>query len=174
MATIVLQPSTSQAWQSAIIRRLCHSPFSHMDYVVPEGLLGASDPGGVAIRPLNYQAFGIRRRAVITCSADCWLRFDAAMRSQLGKPFDDKALHAFLSDPDDEVSEARDWRSLDQWFCSELIAWSLEQAGLWPFDLIIAKNHISPPDLLLLINPYIDTKSFWAPIPGLVLGARER
>jgi hypothetical protein len=184
MANIELEFSTSLDWTSGIIRRLCHSPFSHVDYIVPEGLLGASDspnipiitgnPHGVAIRPTNYHLFGIRRRAIITCSTDVAAKFDATMRSQLGKPFDDKAVHAFLSDPDDEITQARDWRTVDQWFCSELKTWGLETAGLWPFNLIVAKNHVDPADLLLLLNPFIDTLTFWEQIPGLVLGPTEK
>jgi hypothetical protein len=37
-----IQFSTSTAFTSGIIRRLTHSPFSHVDFVLPDGLLGVS------------------------------------------------------------------------------------------------------------------------------------
>jgi hypothetical protein len=177
MGMIVLQFSTSTAWQSSIIRKMCHSPFSHVDVCVATGALGASDtptkvllgnPHGVAIREHDYQDFGIRRRAIIDSekSGD----FHDIMRSQLGKPFDPEALHDFLSDNPRE----RDWRNPEKWFCSELVAWSLERAGFFPYKLLVPKNRVSPADLLLLLNPYIDTENFWNPVPDLKLGRKER
>jgi hypothetical protein len=80
-AELLIQFSTSTAFASAIIRRLTHSPFSHVDAIITDelaqhfkiqpGLLGASgpdcgakagrlfrhkmgwshDPGGVIVRP---------------------------------------------------------------------------------------------------------------------------
>ncbi len=168
MGLIVLQFSTSLAWQSAVIRRMCHSPFSHVDFVLEDrSCLGASDPGGVAIRQSEYQDFGMRRRAIIqTDKADA---IHAAAKSQLGKPFDDSALYDFLSDKPGD----RNWRSTDRWFCAELLAWACEAAGLWPYKLLVPKNRISPADLLLLLNPFIDADSFWLPVAGLTMGRHE-
>lgn len=167
MDAIVFQFSTSTAWQSAVIRRMCHSPFSHVDVVLEDGsCLGASDPGGVAIRPQEYQEFGIRRQAVIR--SDKGPAILAGVKSQLGKPFDDGALYDFLSDRID-----RNWRDPDKWFCSELMAWACESAGLWPFKLLIPKNRVSPADLLLLLNPFLDPDEFWQPVAGIKLGKHE-
>lgn len=171
MKAITLQFSTSLEWQSAIIRRITHSPFSHVDFILDDGsCLGASDPGGVIIRPADYQLFGIRRRATIyTEKADAII--DRA-KSQIGKPFDGDALHAFLSPPVEIAT--RDWKCEDHWFCSELAAWAFEEECFWPYSLIIAKKYISPPDLLLLLNPYIDVEQFWKLIPELKLGQKEK
>src|SRR4029077_1703728 len=101
MDTLTFRFSTSENtaanWASAAIRRLCHSPFSHVDYLLPDGnLLGASDQGpkspciagnpqGVAIRPPHYQKFGIRRdMAPGTDRAEEILN---VAKTQLGKPF---------------------------------------------------------------------------------------
>ncbi len=177
---IVLQFGTcATSWQSTLICRMSHSPFSHVDYVCADGsLLGASDspespiiegnPHGVAVRPPDYQEFAIRRRAVIV--TDKAAEFDKHMRSQLGAPFDSDALYAFFSAP----LLSRDWREPTKWFCSELVSWSLESAGLFPYALLVAKNRVSPSDLLLLLNPYMNVDTFWQPVPGLKLGARER
>lgn len=153
--SITLEFSTSMAWQSALIRRMCHSPFSHVDVVHEKGLFGASDPGGVMFRPNDYQVFGIRRRCAIkTPVAD---KFMEIIFAEMGKPFDGEALYAFMSD------KVREWRKPDSWFCSELVAYALEEAGFFPFKLISVKNRISPADLLLLLNPWIDADKFLIP-----------
>src|ERR1700692_3290193 len=112
MSTLTLRFSTTEDtlgnWTSAVIRRLCHSPFSHIDIVQPDGnCLGASDQGphspfihgnpeGVAIRPPNYQRFGIRRDMIIkTSKADAVI---AAALTHLGKPFHSSSLWDFLAD----------------------------------------------------------------------------
>jgi hypothetical protein len=179
-----LQFSTSLHWQSAIIRKLCHSPFSHVDLVLEDGnLLGASDypevpvlegnPRGVAVRPTEYQLFGIRRMAIIkTPLAD---RIIELLRSQLGVPFDASALTDFMSD---EFPGSRDWRADNLWFCSELIVWAFEEAGYWGSGgLIWPKNRITPTDLLMIFmrdENFVNENTFWEPIPGVKRGARER
>ncbi len=147
--------STSFAWQSGIIRFMCHSPFSHADVMLPHpepyALLGASDPGGVLCRAHNYQPFKAWHKATIrTPLADDILKL---ITSQEGKPFDSVAMKQVLSD------EPRDWKVPDAWFCSELIAWACEEAGL--FRIVVPKNRITPADLLLLLNPWIDPVEFW-------------
>ena len=164
MAEICIQYSTSPAFASGVIRRLCHSPFSHVDIVLDSGqehgLLGVSgedrsigDLGGVRIRPHPAWAYkGNPKVAILTGVAD--KVYDDFMRlahSQIGKPFDDAALWGFLKDTPND----RDWRQPDSWFCSEFVVWSLEQAGFFPYELIVAKNRITPADSLLLLNPFM-------------------
>jgi len=154
---IQLEFSTSLTWQSLVIRKCCHSPFSHVDLVHERGLLGASDPGGVALRPFNYQKFGIRRRATIATPLAS--RIMELVLSQVGKPFDGEALIAFMEDT------PRDWRTPDKWFCSELIVWAFEEAGFFCYKLVVPKNRVSPADLLLILNPAIDADKFHLPLP---------
>ncbi len=147
--------STSFALSSALIRFLCHSPFSHCDILLPEpipyGLFGASDPGGVILRKYDYQKFKTWHQATIhTPLGD---RIVELVLSQKGKPFDDVAMKQVMSD------EPRDWKIPDAWFCSELICWACEEAGL--FRVVVPKNRVTPADLLLLLNPWIDAKEFW-------------
>jgi hypothetical protein len=161
MNEIVLQFSTTTHWQSGIIRLMTHSPYSHVDAVIPPGLpdidkltpkpyglLGVSDPGGVMIRQAHYQGFKTRRRVTMkTDKADAFIQ---NMVSQLGKPFDPEALLRVVD------LNRQDWRQRDKWFCSELVTWALEEAGFFNYDLAVTKNRVSPADLLLLLNPYID------------------
>jgi hypothetical protein len=181
--------SSSTAWQSHLIRCFSHSPFSHVDVVMPDGnLLGASNspdapviegnPSGVAIRPFDYQDFYIRRLAKLEVPRDAKLpaaevesNFYQLLRSQLGKPFDSAALHAMFGDA---MLLERDWTAADAWFCSEDFIWALHNAGFFPYELIVPKSRVSPADSLLIIGPYIvNPDELWQPIPGLTLGPRE-
>ena len=195
---VVIQFSTTvnsrENWASAAIRRLNHSPFSHVDLVlmgqqaidlgVPEGsTLGASDQGphspclkgnpqGVAIRPSEYQPFGLRRRMIL--ATDKASAIVAAAASQLGKPFDSSGLWDFIGD---DFPGTRDWRSEDSWWCSELKVWSFEQGGFYSGSLAWPKNRVSPTDLLLINlqdTRWINRDSFWLPVPGLALGVNEK
>lgn len=69
----------------------------------------------------------------------------AAARSQVGKPYDWKALVGFLFH--------RDWREDDSWDCAELIAWSCESGGS-PLFRPGTLNRVTPQDLWML-NPGI-------------------
>ena len=163
------------------ICRLTHSPFSHVDLVLPEGLLGASDskyapvvsgnPRGVAIRPVNYQRFAHRRDAAVRATAKQKQLFETFCRAQLGKPFDTDALRpsVFLSDN----IESRDWRTPDKWFCAELMARAVEESGVLGYPIPGVKNRVTPADLLLIIAPLIDLEYARQPIPGLTPGPGE-
>ncbi len=187
MNEIVLQFSTTADslanWASALIRRMCHSPFSHVDFCLADGtLLGASDnptapvlvgnPRGVAIRPADYQDFGTRRQMLIrTDKADAVI---GAAMSQMGKPFDSSGLHDFFSD---SFPGARDWRDNGTWFCAELVVWAFEAGGYWkPTELLWPKNRVSPTDifLVMMFDPcWVNRETFWSPVHGLTLGRHE-
>ena len=171
-------------WGSSLIRRSCHSPFSHVDMVMPDGsLVGASNspnapviegnPGGVARRPPDYQHFRYRRRMILETDRAEDIR--RIWCSQIGKDFDNSALKDFISD---RFPGYRDWRLDDHWFCAEGILWSLETGGLWaPVPLIWPKNRSSPTDILILLlmdRRWINRDIFWDPVPGLPLGPGER
>jgi hypothetical protein len=180
---ITLQYSTSLAWQSTLIRRFSHSPFSHVDLVLPDGnLLGASDspdapsirgnPRGVAVRPAEYQPFGIRRWAVIRTTKKHEDIFYPWIEAQIGKPFDSGAMHALIGEPEFNI---RDWRDPEMWYCSEMLVAGFDFSGLFPYELVTPKNRVSPGDSLLILNPYIESiKDLYQPIPGIKLGPKER
>jgi len=180
---IRLQFSRSTELVSLLIAKACRSPFSHVDAVLEDGnLLGASDspnapfvsgnPGGVAIRPPNYQPFAIRRIAHVYVPQRVETRFYDLLHSQLGEPFDNSAMHAVFSG---NISDPRDWKDESAWFCSELKAWCLEEAGALDVPPLISKNRVTPPDLLLIISHLVsNAETFWEPIPRLVLGPNEK
>lgn len=170
MAELHVQYSTSTAFASAIIRRLTHSPFSHVDIFIPgEGLLGVSgpgkygsynDPGGVVVRPFNPWPYLFPpKTAVIKCAEETVRRTIEFGRSQIGKPFDNDALWAFLKDRAGLKVAYRNWRDPNRWFCSEFFVRCVEAGGLFTYNLAVTKNVVSPNDSLLLINPYMTVDS---------------
>jgi hypothetical protein len=163
--SLQIQFSTSTAFSSSVIRRLTHSPFSHVDFVVPEGLLGVSgkddsinDPGGVIVRPLKaWPYLTTPKVATILCPDNIATSVITAAMSQLKKPFDNGAMWAMLDDQAEEKIKGtiRNWRDPAQWFCSELVMWALETGGLFPYPLAVLKNRVSPADVLLVINQFM-------------------
>ena len=171
---------------SWMIRKGCHSVFSHMDFVLDDGsLLGSSNMGigspvikgnpcGVAIRPPDYQKpWGLRRRMILnTDRADDII---AMALTQLGKPFDNSAIFTFMSKW--TPRPARNWHIDDAWFCAEYCTWAEETGGYWKRRLIWPKDRVSPTDNLLLFvtDPhFVNYETFWDPIPGLKLDPGER
>lgn len=167
---IKLQFSRSTEIVSSLIALACKSQFSHVDAIIDGvGLLGASDspkapviegnPNGVAIRPFDYQPFAIRRIAHLHTTDAIEAKFYEVLRSQIGEPFDTAAMHAvFSSRPD----TGRNWQDAGAWFCSEYKAWSLMQAGFFPFAPLISKDRVTPPDLLLMISFAVaNAETFW-------------
>lgn len=169
---------------SELIRRSCHSPFSHVDMVMRDGsLLGASNepnspvihgnPCGVAARPADYHKFAYRRQMILaTPRADDIRRLWA---TQLGKPYDDSVMYDLMSDV---FPGNRDWRLDDTWFCSEGVLWAMEAGQFWgPHQLQWPKNRVSPTDLLMLLindDRWINRETFWLPIPNLKMESWER
>lgn len=165
MPELQLQLSTSTARASWVIRVLTHSRFSHVDIIEPgKGLWGVSgkdkrigDAGGVLLRPFNAWPYlyppkiaKIQTEQVVIDKV-----FDFC-RANRGKPFDSQSLYHFLRDRAGLPSVGRDWRDPDKWFCSEFALRALEVAGLFPWQLITPKDTVSPNDLLIHVNPFMD------------------
>jgi hypothetical protein len=178
-----LSMAFNKNWGSGLIRRACHSPFSHVDMVMKDGtLVGATNapdspyihgnPRGVASRPMDYQKFAYRRLMILETE-----RADDIRRlwvSQLGKDYDNGAIRNFV---DDSFPGQRDWRLNDSWFCAEGVFWAMEAGYFWgPPPVLWPKNRVSPTDILMMCitDPrWLNRDTFWKPIPGLVLGEDE-
>lgn len=65
----------------------------------------------------------------------------AAVRSQVGKPYDLTALFGLLTH--------RDWQEPDAWFCSELVAWAFSQGGS-PLFRPEALHRVTPQHLWMI------------------------
>lgn len=132
--------------------------YSHVDIVLPDGsLLGAREdaiggqPPGVRVRPPEYEKWEHRLLLTIGASQAEEDGFYGFARAQLGKPYDKLAILAFLVD--------RNWRDEDAWFCSELVAASLENATLIR-PLITPANKLTPGCLATVLSAIGATISF--------------
>ena len=150
--SIVWQFATESGLASAFIRFGTRCDWSHVDAVMPDGtLLGARIEGGVQVRSPSYGKFSKLQRYKI--ETDRSELFYEALKSQIGKPYDWRAIIGFgLGD--------RDWQETDSWFCSELQVWAMLQAGFFENagfqkELLIQTDRISPRDQLLLFSPWL-------------------
>jgi uncharacterized protein YycO len=121
MAKVKLRFTKNSSVVSKLIRLFTWSEFSHVEFVLNEGLLGAQ-VDGVKIRPFDYAKCEYVYRYVDCTIPQYNLVIDYATK-QIGKPYDftgiiNLALH-------------RNWREKDSWFCSELVAASFEAAGIY-------------------------------------------
>jgi hypothetical protein len=166
---VVIEFSTSLKG-SAKIRWLTRSRFSHVDVVLPHGLLGASGsppdtivkthprgaPTGVAVRKFDYQPFKRRHRAVIKTELAPYILEKGL--SQLGKPFDARALYAIYLP---WLRSSVDWLHPDSWYCMELVLWMFlgehgpQRKRFFDYEVLIQRNLVVPEDGILIFNPYI-------------------
>lgn len=135
---------------SLLIEWYDHGKYSHVDSVLPDGtLLGArndvigSVPAGVQIRPANYTGSEAFLVVNIPCEDTQEAVFYQFLKSQIGKPYDQTAIAAFVV--------GRNWSDPSAWFCSELCAAGLEHAGV-VHSLSAPVNKIAPDDLLLVVS----------------------
>jgi hypothetical protein len=156
---------------SGKIRWLTRSQFSHVDVDVGYGLLGASDmpggmtykgnPRGVAIRPYAYQKFGRRHQARMKTPLAPYIL--EKLESQLGKPFDGSALKAIFLPWKRDLSVMFD---PSRWYCAELVLWALDgvhgpdKQRFFPWEIVIERNIVTPEDLVLICNPFMDVQRF--------------
>lgn len=107
---------------SLAIRTWMHSRFSHCALIDPatntviEAVLG-----GVRERPLEDMIAHASHHDFVTIPCRNPDAVIAAIRGQIGKPYDWKGVLAFWF--------RRNWRDDRAFFCSELIAWGLEVCG---------------------------------------------
>lgn len=106
------------------------SPWNHVDAITPDGLFGAMPGDGVAWR----RTVPARAELIVDveCTADQSDAFWNAVKAQLGRGYDYKAVVGWASGLQDE----------SVWFCSELIALGLIKAGLMD-----GAKHVSPANL---------------------------
>lgn len=143
-ASITIRFVTCDDIVSALIRRHTWCDYSHVEFVLDDGTtLGAHLDRGVAIRPSNYDSFTKIDTFVIPMTAEQKATIMAFARDQVGKAYDKTAIAGLVFH--------RDWRNKDQWFCSELVAASFEQA-LPLLNVPSSVDRITPRDLLLSLR----------------------
>ena len=148
---ITLRFVTSDSFISKAIRDLTHSPYSHVEFALPEGYLGAHIDGGVMLRPLDYEKPSAELFLEVDVPDAAWPRIMGFAKAQIGKPYDTSGIFGFIA------PGQRDWKEPDSWFCSELVAASFDEGG---YSLLRTDGQtckISPRDVLL--SPYLKERS---------------
>ena len=151
---ITLQFSRGTDISSDLIAWYEHGGWSHVDTVLPDGLLGArSDaiggkPAGVQVRPKDY--LGDEKTLVVElpCSSEMAGKYEDFLRAQIGKPYDVEGIAGFIS--------GRNWSDPAAWFCSELVAAGLEACGYFEYPLAVTTHKITPADLLLILSTRVN------------------
>ena len=158
MPMLTLQFAIEAGLSSRLIRWFSHGPYTHVDVVLPEQkLLGArsdcpvNGKTGVQARPENYAKFVHVRRVKLSVTPSQEVLFYSFLKRQIGKPYDWRAILAFVFD--------RNWRNADAWYCSELVAAALEYAGVIPAYIYAPANKITPDDLLLILSALFDIEA---------------
>jgi len=146
MREIILQFASEYTPGSLLISFGTRGWCAHVDAVVNTkgDLLGARPFSGVMVRPANYMRFRRTKVVYLPTTKQIHDDFYDFIYDQCGKRYDYGALVSYAIN--------RDWRTNDNWFCSELIAAGLEVSGFFPYRLSNDVNKISPSDLLLLCS----------------------
>lgn len=139
--TINLRFITQSGPVSFIIRKFLWSQYSHVEFVVPIGYLGAREMG-VKIRPFDYCKPKREVFAQVECNQEVSDKVIAFARSQIGKPYDFISILAGFPFRLDLGS-----KDGKRWFCSELVAQAFEAAN-YPLVERRNKDRISPEDIL--------------------------
>lgn len=154
MAAISLQFVRGHGLGARLIQWFDHGRYSHVDSVMPDGsLLGSRNDtvwgiaSGVQMRPAHYVDGCEILRVDLPCDESTCAAYYEYLHSQLGKPYDETAILAFVA--------GRDWEESDSWFCSELCAHAMVVSGFW-HELSAPANKIAPDDLLLLASAFVD------------------
>lgn len=111
---------TSKLPGAAIIRAVTWSDWSHVAIVDGDEVIEATWPS-VRVAPLAEVLAKHSRHTFAEIHCQDAAAVIAAVRSQVGKPYDLTALFGMLM--------RRDWQEADAWFCSELVAWAFAEAG---------------------------------------------
>lgn len=127
---------------AVIIKYWTWSIINHVEFVLPDGYLGARIIGGVKVRPFNYIK-GVREYfAHIDVDPATEKKIIDWARLQVGKSYD---ITAILG-----MGFKRDWDAPDSWFCSELVSAGFKQAGVPLFNETIPLDRITPRDIAIL------------------------
>lgn len=120
---IIAQFSTDNDLESRAIRWATGGDFSHVDLVLPDGLLGARAKGGVQLRPFDYKTFTSKVR--VSCEVPFESAALAFAKSQIGKPYNFGAIRDML------LHRQRQFTfSPPSWYCDELIYGIVSAGGV--------------------------------------------
>ena len=129
--------------------------YTHAEVETPAGYLGAHASGGVAVRPIGYDAGHVagERLLELDVEAAAETACRAYLADQLGKPYDFVAIADFARDAFLDARREGAWLEPDRWFCSELVAAALVHAGVVDRALAASARHVTPQNLAFALSP---------------------
>ena len=151
MSEILIRFIRGTAWDSRLIEYRTRFWCSHTEAVTSESsnlTCGAMLRGGVKYRDFTDKAYKhVSRWEIwhIPCTDTQNGIFWAFLHSQIGKPYDWKAIFAF------GLGE-HDWNNMNSWFCSEFMIAAGVSAGLWTYTADVHADRLAPSDAYLLFT----------------------
>ena len=139
MATVVFTRRRNIG--SLLLRTFLWSEWSHCGILYAGKVVEAAAFKGVRVRPLEEFLADVSKYEVVEFPGASEAIYKAAL-TQLGKAYDWMGCLGFVA--------RRRWQDTDKWFCSELIAWAFEKAGLPLFRTDYWR--ITPRDLFIAIR----------------------
>jgi hypothetical protein len=132
---------------------------SHVEALTQDGknYLGAHAGGGVALRPVGYDADQLmtlpdgsksERIVSLPCSDEMEQAFYGFAATKIGEPYDWKAILGFV--------EPSHLHELDHIICSAFMTQALRACGYFPAPLTVPFHHISPRDLFLILSTHVE------------------
>lgn len=112
-------PRSPVSW---LIRTGCWSRWSHVAIIDGDTIIEAIGHGGVVRSKLADRQRANPRWEIAEVGCTDPRAVIAAASSQIGKPYDYTAVLG--------LGVRREWQADDSWFCSELVAWAFERAGM--------------------------------------------
>lgn len=106
---------------SFVIRAFCGSRWSHVALIDGEHVIEATGRHGVRRVRLDKALHGTSHHEIVDFLHSEGREVILAARSQVGKPYDFAAIFGLWL--------RSGWQETDKWFCSELVAWCLDQGG---------------------------------------------
>ena len=135
---IQLLYTRSHHLSSAGIRLATWGQFSHVAQVAGDRIIESVWTPGVREDSLDNATARASRWAIVEYRHRNPDAMIAAVRSQIGKPYDKTGALG--------LGVHRDWQDDDAWWCSELIAWAAQRAGD-PWFMAQAMHRITPQHL---------------------------
>jgi hypothetical protein len=130
---------------------------THVEAVVPDGIIGAYLHIGVQLRPIDYDTTSTAQIFADIVMPDVMLKaWDTALRGHITKPYDWLALGGFVAH--------QDMHLFGHFICSALQAIVLRDCGRIERPLSEPVHQISPRDLLLIVSA----------LPNVIVNPQER
>lgn len=123
------------------IRACTWSRWSHVAIIDGESIIESVALKGVIESHISDRIHKDSRWRIAELPCDDPAAVIACARSQIGKPYDYTAVVG--------LGLHRVWKDADSWFCSELVAWAFDSAGL-PLFRADALQRVTPQHLWML------------------------